>query len=123
MNGNPSRFIYLSRYSTESRNRMLFKVLTVNGQAVIRGVMAESSEVPTAKRRRRIGSVYCGHCKQRVPTSTYYRHREQFFDVVTQQWQCHTAARANPATQDSSDEEGFELQTTSEGIMLCRENY
>jgi len=37
--------------------------------------MAESSEVPTAKWRRWIGSVYCGHCKQRVPTSTYYRRQ------------------------------------------------
>ena len=40
---------------------------------------------PTSKRRRR--SIYCGHCDRHVPPSTYYRHREQFFDVVSQQWQ------------------------------------
>ena len=39
----------------------------------------------TNKRRRR--SIHCGHCDRHVPPSTYYRHREQFFDVVSQQWQ------------------------------------
>ena len=88
--------------------------------------MAESSEVPTAKRSRRIGSVYCGHCERKVPTSTYYRHREQFFDVVAQQWQCHTSPtetdHAKFSAEESSDEDVLELQTTVVEGMLCREN-
>ena len=87
--------------------------------------MAESSKFPTAKRSRRIGSVYCGHCEQKVPTSTYYRHWEQFIDVVAQQWQCHTATETNPSkfsAEKSSDEDVLELQTTVLEGMLCREN-
>ena len=81
-------------------------------------MMAESSvnsEVPAAKRRRPNRSVYCSHCKQRVPTSTYYRHWEQFYDVVSQQW--HTATETNQTrpTEESTDEEVSELQTSSQG--------
>ena len=58
----------------------------------------DSDQLPTAKRRRVL--VFCNHCEQRLPTSTYYRHREQFFDPVSQHW--HKDAIDS---SDSSDEE------------------
>ena len=37
-------------------------------------------EVPPKKRR------WCPHCLEYVGFSTYYRHRDRFFDVATNQW-------------------------------------
>ena len=37
-------------------------------------------EVPSSKRR------FCPHCLEAVSYSTYYRHRDRFFDVATNQW-------------------------------------
>ena len=37
-------------------------------------------EVPPQKRR------FCPHCLEYVGFSTYYRHRDRFFDVATNQW-------------------------------------
>ena len=60
----------------------------------------------TTKRRRR--SIHCGHCDRHVPLSTYYyRHREQFFDVVSQQSQTFS-----PQDSDSDRPELFS-ETTS----------
>ena len=39
---------------------------------------------PFSKRLRR--TLYCGHCLKHVSKSTYYRHREQYYDEVKQQW-------------------------------------
>ncbi len=71
-------------------------------------MMAEfgESDVPTAKRQRR--SVYCNHCKQKVPPSTYYRHREQFFDVVSQRWTTGVDLAAEWSSDD--DENGAPTQ-------------
>ncbi len=79
--------------------------------------MAEFSEsdVPTAKRRRR--SVYCGHCKERLPPSTYYRHREQFFDVVSQLWA--TADRDLGSAQSSSDDDQDSTHTQRGAYKGC----
>ena len=37
-----------------------------------------------SKRRRR--TLYCGHCLEEVSKSTYYRHREKYYDEVEQRW-------------------------------------
>lgn len=42
-------------------------------------------EIPTAKRRKR-RPRRCGHCDELVPESTFYRHKDQFFDKITHQW-------------------------------------
>ena len=36
------------------------------------------------KRSRRV--IYCPHCSSDVPKSTYYRHRAEFYDEVTEKW-------------------------------------
>ena len=35
---------------------------------------------PVKKRR------FCPHCSEYVGYSTYYRHRDKYFDLQTQQW-------------------------------------
>ena len=58
--------------------------------------MADS---PTSRKRKR---KKCEHCGDRVSLSTYYRHREQFFDPVRQQWDIER--QGQPAADSSSDE-------------------
>ena len=36
--------------------------------------------------------LLCGHCETYVPKSTYYHHKERYFDVVSTQWQQLTEA-------------------------------
>ena len=45
---------------------------------------------PQPKRHRSL--LLCGHCETYVPKSTYYRHKERYFDVVSNQWQRLTEA-------------------------------
>ena len=42
--------------------------------------------------------VFCVHCDSEVPKSTYYHHREEFFDPVTNVW------RLSGSTDDIEDE-------------------
>ena len=39
------------------------------------------TEAPPSKKRK-----YCFHCLEYIGYSTYYRHRERFFDPVSKQW-------------------------------------
>ena len=44
---------------------------------------------PSSRKRTAVGScreVFCGHCDMKVPRSTFYRHRENFFDEIRQEW-------------------------------------
>lgn len=52
-----------------------------------------------------------------VPSSTFYRHRERYFNVVTQRWQkCDEITAADASLSDSSDEtESGKTQNS----MLC----
>ena len=45
---------------------------------------------PQSKRHRSL--LLCGHCETYVPKSTYYRHKERYFDVISNQWQRLTEA-------------------------------
>ena len=40
----------------------------------------EADSSPVKKRR------FCPHCSEVVGYSTYYRHRDKYFDLKTQQW-------------------------------------
>ena len=55
------------------------------------------------KRKRRC--ILCGHCNRLVPSSTFYRHREQYFDVVAQKWQ--TSVNESYAATQCHSEEGM----------------
>ena len=61
-----------------------------------------SDEAPPSKRRK-----YCNHCFKFVGYSTYYKHREEFFDPVTNQWsvdlECSTQAGAWESSDSSTD--------------------
>ena len=30
--------------------------------------------------------VYCGHCHKQIPKSSFYRHRNRYYDHVTGEW-------------------------------------
>ena len=67
--------------------------------------MDQSLELPAAKRRKSV-LIYCGHCQESLPASTYYRHREEFYNPVNQQWQELACPRRQETfSSDSSDEE------------------
>ena len=68
---------------------------------------------PGTKRRRR--SILCGHCNRSVSSSTYYRHRELFFDVVSQQWQRHEDSFLGLPEQH---EDGEESRTVHAGMNM-----
>ena len=61
-----------------------------------------------------------------VPSSTFYRHREQYFNVVTQRWQKYELT-AGVALLDSSDEtdegETGETRNESETLSPRTSNY
>ena len=57
----------------------------------------EFIEVPPKKRR------CCPHCLEYVGYSTYYRHRDRFFDVATNQWDlAPTGAKLTNSTPNGS---------------------
>ena len=91
--------------------------------AVFSGAMSDlefSVAAPSAKRIRRRQSVRCGHCDRLVPAYTYYRHREQFYDVVSQQWQQHAEHAEHLSVQNSSHEQE-EISGQGEGkVSLIR---
>ena len=45
--------------------------------------------------------VFCDHCQQMVGYSTFYRHRDRFYDAQSSSWGGTTAADGN-ASSDSS---------------------
>ena len=63
--------------------------------------------------------VFCVHCDSDVPKSTYYRHREEFFDPVTNVWRL--PGSTNFSSNDDhlsgvTDTEEEEMQTASETV-------
>ncbi len=48
-------------------------------------ISGSSGEV--SKRRRLRGKVMCEHCNQLLPKSTYYRHKDTFYNFVSRKWQ------------------------------------
>jgi len=44
------------------------------------GELSDREEVPSKRR------CYCGHCSLYAGYSTFYRHRNKFFDSATNQW-------------------------------------
>ena len=31
-------------------------------------------------------SIFCPHCDEEVPKSTFYRHRDKYFDPLSSEW-------------------------------------
>ena len=58
--------------------------------------MATSSS--TSKKKR----VFCDHCQQLVGYSTYYRHRDRFFDTQSSSWVGTSAAEGRQSASASS---------------------
>ena len=40
---------------------------------------------PCPKRRSR-ERIFCGHCSEYLPKTTFYRHRDTFFNSVSNEW-------------------------------------
>ena len=56
--------------------------------------------------------LYCGHCHNKVPKSTYYRHRLQFYDEFRQVWQTgsllyHFTVRLLGSFDDARDDNTY----------------
>ena len=64
-------------------------------------------EVVASKKRR-----FCPHCSQNVGLSTFYRHRDRFFDVATDEW----CLQAPTHVTDSSD--AFQA-TVEDSVSVC----
>ena len=47
---------------------------------------SSSSELDVSSKRRRRKFHFCGHCRRLLPKSTYYRHRELYYDDISQKW-------------------------------------
>ena len=49
--------------------------------------------------------TFCPHCQEKVSKSTYYRHREKYYDVRSNEWEKavgdNAAATSNNATEPS----------------------
>ena len=63
-------------------------------------LVEDHDEGPPSKRTRK----YCCHCSEYVGYSTYYRHRERFFDPVSNQWTVDCGASEVGASSDSDTE-------------------
>ena len=82
---------------------MFVNIALVRTHVLWMAEMSEASdEVPPSKRRK-----YCDHCLKFVGYSTYYKHREQFLDPVTNQWsvdlKCSTQAGACESSDSSTN--------------------
>ena len=63
---------------------------------------------------RRWQRTFCPHCEEAVSKSTYYRHREKFYDVRTGEWRKSAPDVACGCSGDLSDE-----QTSGDEEMDC----
>lgn len=61
-----------------------------------------------AKKRR-----FCPHCSRNVGLSTFYRHRDRFFDVATHEW-CRQAP-----THDVTDHSDAFQTTVEDSVSVC----
>lgn len=48
--------------------------------------LSEEETVPRASKRKR-SLLLCGHCDRYVSKSTYYRHRDAYFNPLLGTWQ------------------------------------
>ena len=48
---------------------------------------AKESAISAAPAKRVRSKLFCGHCTQLLPKSTFYRHKEKFYNSVSSEWQ------------------------------------
>ena len=103
-------FLIRSRTLTTSIRlaAMYFRVISLVRNSCVNSVMAEIETFNAAPKviKRRQRRIFCGHCERAVPASTYYRHRELFFDVVAQEWQRSAASFAESTESLHETNEG-----------------
>ena len=66
-------------------------------------------EVVASKKRR-----FCPHCSQNVGLSTFYRHRDRFFDVATDEW----CLQAPTHVTDTMSSDAFQA-TVEDSVSVC----
>ena len=62
-----------------------------------------------------ICEIYCSHCMKNVPKSTFYRHRNRFFDPVSGLWNRDSAKVAEQAP-DVDPPEPMELDGSQQPV-------
>ena len=80
--------------------------------------MAEAAPVTAPKRRKR-PSLECGHCGEVVSKSTYYRHKQKFYNPATKKWKlCDQQDSESSSGEDcGSYEEGSEISEWKETVL------
>ena len=80
----------------------------------------QSTEVDLHPPKRRRSLMFCEHCDRDVSNSTYYRHREAYFNCVTGQWQQEDNKITSEADElESLGSEGNHYEGTR--ILYCSE--
>lgn len=66
-----------------------------------------SGPATTAPKRRKRPALECGHCGEVVSKSTYYRHRQRFYNPKTKKWKmCDEESKSS--TGEECESYGFE---------------
>lgn len=82
----------------------------------------ESNDAPPSKKRR-----YCCHCSNYVGYSTYYRHRDEFFDPVSEQWTMESSVTNESAVlrtdEFSASELSFSDTEDFSAAELCSQGF
>ena len=92
--------------------------------------MATSSSIEETGRRaskRKRDLLFCGHCEKYVSKSSFYRHRDAYFDPVLGKWErenhrlLEISVQENETVSDTSVHmENSEIdEETSNKILLC----
>ena len=63
----------------------------------------------------RRGLYYCDHCHKRIPRSSFYRHRNQYYNHVTGEWNEADASNNTCMEVDTVDDELFQITETRNG--------
>ena len=75
-----------------------------------------TESLPHSKRRRFL--LHCGHCDRSLPKSTYYRHREAFFNPVSGHWEKDDLQSLGSSSDNSTPHS--EAGTQKYDILQCR---
>lgn len=64
--------------------------------------------------RRSRERVFCGHCDEYLPKSTFYRHKDTFFNPVSKQWVIEESFSGGSTTERSGAGSTLRNTTTVE---------
>lgn len=72
---------------------------------------------PSKRRKRTWGDVFCPHCSKTVSKTTYYRHRQAFYNRFTNVWNTK-GCMSDSSSSDSDLRAGLEDEVLDENVTL-----